>query len=167
MKKTILLIDDEEAPHKLLAVVLRQPPPPPPPLEIALRSAFTLDEGLRIAQEERPDVCLLDLSFRPAADGGGRVVTPPETLAFMRLHLADLLPVIILTGHIDPEDDWGYRRQWKESRRAGACGFLRKDLYLDSGHRGFLMHALDDAILEFSNRRAMGVCFARPPRHAA
>lgn len=162
--KKLLLIDDAPEAHVMLRRVMELEPP----VRIELLGAMSFEGGMRIIRDVNPDICLLDLNF--VASAGVREMRAPETIAMMRdSGLADTVPTLIITGHLDPEreNEWGYGKQWFEARMAGACGYLRKDRYLDPRNREFLLHELSDAILEHKARRMLRLNPQTRTEHAA
>lgn len=150
LTQKLLLIDDQPEAHLMLEAIMRTPPP----VEIILFKALSMEGGMRIIEEQRPDFCLLDLNLTAELRG-------PATIEFMRRHIADVLPVLIITGEVEPViPGWGPGRLWAQARNSGACGFLRKDRYFDPRNREFFLHELSDAGLEFAARKEMNVRFA-------
>lgn len=155
--KKLLLIDDDSGAHLLLRRVMEEKPP----IEIILLEAMSFESGMKIVLEQKPDICLLDLNFKGVGSSGD--MRAPETLQAMRSSgMADLVPTLIITGHMEPSDQWTPGKLWKEARIAGAVGFLRKDRYLDKRNRDFLLHEFADAMLEFTVRQEMKIKFGPP-----
>lgn len=149
--RKVLLIDDDPGEHTVLKTILTVMPPPVKPPIVVLGS-LTFEGGLVQVIQERPDVVLLDLKLSETMLG-------PQTIASMHAHLADIVPVVLITGHMEATDDWTLPQLWREARHAGACGFLRKDRYLDPRYRSFLLHSLHDATIEFAVRKEQGIVF--------
>lgn len=154
-RKKLLLIDDEPEAHESLRKVMGFPPPLRPPLD--LLKALTFEEGVRIIVDEHPDFCLLDLKLSETMKGMDTIRAAQET------GIVDMLPVLIITGQVEFDDNWGHGTLWCEAREAGACGYLIKDRYLDPQFRKFLLHELSDAFLEFDVRRKRGIRFGGRP----
>lgn len=147
----VLFIDDEPDMHTLLRAVLDAPPPLMPKIE--LLEAMNFEGGLLILREQKPDVVLLDMNLSRSATP----MVEMQTIAAMGERMAPFVPTIILTGHIDSaSSEWSPGKLWKEARKAGALGWLRKDRYLDPRNREFLLHELADARIEFAVRNCNG-----------
>lgn len=149
LKRKLLLIDDDPSMHVTFKAIMEIPPP----VEITIISALSWGRGLQLAREEAPDVCLLDLNLSDEMRG-------PQTIEAMGLHLADLLPTLIITGQHEEGEGLSHGNLWKDARAAGAVGFLRKDRYLDVRYREFLLHELSDGMLEFAVRRKRNFRFS-------
>ncbi|PLX40257.1 MAG: Fis family transcriptional regulator [Deltaproteobacteria bacterium] len=108
MMRRILVIDDEEAIRHSLASVLRDEK-----YEVAL--AESGEEGLKMVEEEDPDLVLLDI-WLPGIDG-------LETLKILKERFP-LLPVLIMSGH-------GSIETAVKATKLGAYDFIEKPLNLD------------------------------------
>lgn len=107
-------------------------------------------EGLALAAEHLPDVALVDVQM-PVCDGiefTRRVATTPE---LSELH------VVILTNY-------GIDQYVFDALRAGACGFVVKDIEPDDLLHAVRTAARGDALLSPSiTRRLIDEFVARPP----
>lgn len=147
MIKKLLVIDDDAGIIQSVRAVMSLPPP----VNIKLLDARSFDQGLALMRNEMPDICLLDLVMPP--------MNATETIEAMQAEMVDLAPILILTGHAEAEE-WGYGKIWRQARMAGAVGFLNKETYLDLKNRRFLMHAINEAMLEFDIRKSRGIHFS-------
>ena len=108
MKPRVLVIDDEPAIRDALRLILEYD-------GYEVTCAGSGPEGLSRAQDERPDVVMLDVKM-PGMDG-------IEALRRLRA-LDDTLPVIVVSGH-------GTGATGFEATRAGAFDFIDKPLGRD------------------------------------
>src|SRR6186713_1289245 len=128
MKPRILVIDDEGAIRDSLRMILEYE-------DYQFVGAATGQEGLALAQRERPDLVLLDIKM-PGMDG-------LEVLR--KLHAMDeTLPIVMISGH-------GTTATAVEAIRSGAVDFLDKPL---SSERVIvtLQNALKQSELRAENR---------------
>src|SRR6186713_1619037 len=128
MKPRILVIDDEGAIRDSLRMILEYE-------DYQFVGAATGQEGLALAQRERPDLVLLDIKM-PGMDG-------LEVLR--KLHAMDeTLPIVMISGH-------GTTATAVEAIRSGAVDFLDKPL---SSERVIvtLQNALKQSELRSENR---------------
>jgi DNA-binding NarL/FixJ family response regulator len=111
--------------------------------------AATGDEAVRLARRERPDVVLMDIRM-PGLDGiaaTARIVADPD-LAGCR--------VVILTTF--ETDEYVFA-----ALRAGACGFLTKEVSPDELRRAVQVAAAGEALLSPSVTRRVVAEFAHRP----
>lgn len=102
----VLLIDDEEDMRRLGKASLTKLG------GMTVREARSGDEGIAVAEAERPDVILLDV-LMPGLDG-------PATLDELRRRPATAaIPVVFLTGKSDPAE-------LERLRALGATGVIAK-----------------------------------------
>jgi two-component system nitrogen regulation response regulator NtrX len=128
MKPRILVIDDEGAIRDSLRMILEYE-------DYQFVGAATGQEGLALAQRERPDLVLLDIKM-PGMDGMD---------VLRKLHaFDDTLPVVMISGH-------GTTATAFEASRSGAIDFLEKPL---SSERVIvtLRNALTQSDLRSENR---------------
>src|SRR4030095_8698666 len=128
MKSRVLVIDDEAAIRDSLRMILEYE-------DYQFVGAASGQEGLAIAQRERPDLVLLDIKM-PGMDG-------MEVLR--KLHALDeTLPGVMISGH-------GTTSPAFEASRSGATDFLEKPL---SSERVIvtLRNALTQSELRSENR---------------
>lgn len=118
-KMRILVVDDHRTLADLLALAFGQEPD----ME-CVGHARTTGEALRMVEELRPDVVVMDVRL---ADGDGIATTATLTARYAELR------VVILTGHADAT-------LVRRAAAAGACGFLPKDGALDG-----MLHAMRSA----------------------
>lgn len=85
---TILVVDDEEPVRALLARLLA-------PENHTVIGASTADEALRIVEQERVDLILLDLHMPGDYDG--------EQLLYLLRDRGDNVPIIVVSGWVDDE----------------------------------------------------------------
>ena len=78
--------------------------------------ASTGEEGIRIIQNEHPDLLILDMKLDPFMDG-------IQVLRLMRDELSRMA-VIVLTGFVDPNIE-------TEAKKIGVDAYLEKPIYLD------------------------------------
>lgn len=105
----ILIVEDNEQNQKLAGDVLRFK-------GYRVRVADTAEAGLQIAQQERPDVVLMDIHL-PGMNGIqalGKLRADPQTRA---------IPVLAFTASVMPQDR-------KQITSAGFNGFLSKPINL-------------------------------------
>ncbi|MFD1540532.1 response regulator [Nonomuraea guangzhouensis] len=113
-----------------------------------VEEAGTGSQAVQLARQLRPDVVLMDIRM-PEMDG----ITATETIT------AELLPtrVLVLTTFDDDENVYG-------ALRAGASGFLVKDMALDDILTAIRVVAAGDALLAPSvTRRLIEDFTTRPP----
>jgi CheY-like chemotaxis protein len=90
-KSKIMVIDDEEAICIIVKLYLERTG------KYDVISALTGEEGIRLAEEEGPDLILLDI-YMPEMSG-------PEVLDRLSLNPAtEAIPVVFLTGVVTSED---------------------------------------------------------------
>ncbi len=146
----VVLADDQPLVRAGLRVLIADTPG----IDVAGEAA-TGDEAVRLAGDIRPDVVLMDIRM-PGMDGieATRMITAGE----------DATRVIILTTFDD--DDYVYG-----ALRAGASGFLVKDMVLEDIPTAIRVVAAGDALIAPSvTRRLIGEFAARPrpaPRPSA
>jgi DNA-binding NarL/FixJ family response regulator len=146
----VVLADDQPLVRAGLRVLIADTPG----IDVAGEAA-TGDEAVRLAGDIRPDVVLMDIRM-PGMDGieATRMITAGE----------DATRVIILTTFDD--DDYVYG-----ALRAGASGFLVKDMVLEDILTAIRVVAAGDALIAPSvTRRLIGEFAARPrpaPRPSA
>ena len=105
MKPRILVIDDEAAIRDSLRMILEYE-------EYRFLGASNGQEGIAVAQRERPDLVLLDIKM-PGMDG-------MEVLRTLRA-ADESLPVVMISGH-------GSRSDTVDAIKAGAADYLEKPL---------------------------------------
>ncbi|MFF1795779.1 response regulator [Kitasatospora sp. NPDC058263] len=138
----VLVAEDQAAVRAALVMILRAEPD----LEVVGEAADG-EEAVRLALELRPDVVLMDVQM-PRLDGvsaTGRVVA------------AGAAQVLVLTTFDLDEYVYG-------ALRAGAAGFLLKDLEADTLVEGIRTVARGDGMLAPSVTRRLIGTFARPGR---
>jgi DNA-binding NarL/FixJ family response regulator len=146
----VVLADDQPLVRAGLRVLIADTPG----IDVAGEAA-TGDEAVRLAGDIRPDVVLMDIRM-PGMDGieATRMITAGK----------DATRVIILTTFDD--DDYVYG-----ALRAGASGFLVKDMVLEDILTAIRVVAAGDALIAPSvTRRLIGEFAARPrpaPRPSA
>ncbi len=141
----VVLADDQPLVRAGLRVLIADTPG----IDVAGEAA-TGDEAVRLAGDIRPDVVLMDIRM-PGMDGieATRMITAGE----------DATRVIILTTFDD--DDYVYG-----ALRAGASGFLVKDMVLEDILTAIRVVAAGDALIAPSvTRRLIGEFAAVPGRH--
>ena len=105
MHKRILSIDDSRMVHMVVAKTLK-------PLDVEVLTAVNGQEGLEKAEQEMPDLILLDVSM-PVMDG-------IEALAALKANAATRdIPVVILSADAGQDDI-------ERARRLGALNFIPK-----------------------------------------
>lgn len=132
MYKNILVIDDEESICQALKGILTDE-------GYEVLTAGSGEEGLRLVEEELPDLVLLDI-WLPGIDG-------IETLAQIKARNSSI-PVIIISGH-------GTIESAVRSTKLGAFDFIEKPLSLDKVVLT-VTHALSMVRLEEENRFLKG-----------
>ena|SRR5881396_1409132 len=104
-KRIILSIDDSRMVHLVVAKALK-------PLDVEVLTAVNGQEGLEKAEQEMPDLILLDVSM-PVMDG-------IEALAALKANAATRdIPVVILSADAGQDDI-------ERARRLGALNFIPK-----------------------------------------
>lgn len=107
---SILIVDDEETLRFLVRMTLVQ-------ADYDVVEAESGEEGLRVIQEQKPDLVILDVMM-PGIDGFEvcrRIRQDP---------VVNGIPIIMLSAHSDPH----YRQQ---GRKAGANAYLTKPVNRD------------------------------------
>ncbi|MFB6890691.1 response regulator [Kitasatospora sp. NPDC056327] len=138
----VLVAEDQAAVRAALVMILRAEPD----LEVVGQAADG-EEAVRLALELRPDVVLMDVQM-PRLDG---VSATREVVA------AGAAQVLVLTTFDLDEYVYG-------ALRAGAAGFLLKDLEADALVEGIRTVARGDGMLAPSVTRRLIGTFARPGR---
>ncbi len=109
--KTILIVDDEEGIRNQLSLALED--------DYDVLTAATVDEALTVAEENRPNVILLDISLSPhGGDTQGLDILP------QLLELNPFSKIIMVTGH-------GEKENALAAIGAGAFDFYVKPIELD------------------------------------
>ncbi|MFD8477872.1 response regulator [Kitasatospora sp. NPDC059673] len=143
MTVRILLVDDQPLVRAALSMVVKDAPD----LEI-VGEAGTGDEAVRLATELTPDVIVMDIRM-PGMDGieaTRRITSGPSSAAH----------VLVLTTFDDEEYVYG-------ALRAGASGFLVKDMGLEEILAAVRVVAAGDALLAPRvTRRLIADLTARP-----
>jgi CheY-like chemotaxis protein len=93
MSKKILIVDDNEGDRKLIAEALSDAQ-----VEVDLVDAQTGDEAIRLAQDEKPDLILMDVMM-PGMNGGDAVKLLKSDKR------TDGIPIVFLTGMYGKEDE--------------------------------------------------------------
>jgi two-component system, cell cycle response regulator DivK len=104
--KKVLIVDDHEPTQTLLAHVMKS-------LQTQVVSALTMEEGLRLAYEEQPDVILMDI-YMPGAINGWEATQKIKTDTALQ-HI----PVIIITAGATPGDS-------ERVKQVNAAGYFKK-----------------------------------------
>ncbi|MFJ8626706.1 response regulator [Kitasatospora sp. NPDC093550] len=138
----VLVAEDQAAVRTALVMILRAEPD----FEVVGQAADG-EEAVRLALELRPDVVLMDVQM-PRLDG---VSATREVVA------AGAAQVLVLTTFDLDEYVYG-------ALRAGAAGFLLKDLEADTLVEGIRTVARGDGMLAPSVTRRLIGAFARPER---
>ncbi|NGO70444.1 response regulator [Streptomyces boncukensis] len=143
----VLLVDDQPLVRTALQMVITEAPD----VE-AVGEAGTGVEAVRLAEEVRPDVVVMDIRMPGSIDGieATRHIT----------RMPGTSRVVVLTTFDD--DDYVYG-----SLRAGASGFLVKDMALDDILAAVRVVAAGDALLAPGVTRRLIARFAEPPAPAA
>ena len=104
--KTILIVEDDEFNRDLLEQLLDE--------DYEILSAMDGDAGIKMTQQERPDLILMDLSL-PVIDGweATRRIKADETLKS--------IPIIALTAHAARGDE-------EKAKAAGCDDYLTKPI---------------------------------------
>ncbi|GAA2750853.1 MULTISPECIES: response regulator [Kitasatospora] len=136
----VLVAEDQAAVRAALVMILRSEPG----LDVVGEAADG-EEAVRLALELRPDVVLMDVQM-PRLDG---VAATRQVVA------AGAAQVLVLTTFDLDEYVWG-------ALRAGAAGFLLKDLEADALVEGIRTVARGDGMLAPSVTRRLISSFARP-----
>ncbi|MFN3430999.1 MAG: response regulator [Candidatus Sericytochromatia bacterium] len=116
----VLLVEDLEENRRVIRLLARR-------MGITLIEAVDGQEGIELAQREKPDVILMDLSL-PILDGWTattRLKADPATAH---------IPVIALTAHAMAIDE-------QRARQAGCDGYVAKPIDLAS-FQSYLRHVL-------------------------
>nr|BEK68198.1 response regulator transcription factor [Kitasatospora purpeofusca] len=140
----VLVAEDQAAVRAALVMILRAEPD----LEVVGQAADG-EEAVRLALELRPDVVLMDVQM-PRLDG---------VSATRQVVAAGAAQVLVLTTFDLDEYIYG-------ALRAGAAGFLLKDLEADALVDGIRTVARGDGMLAPSVTRRLIGTFARPERQA-
>ncbi|MER7707557.1 response regulator transcription factor [Kitasatospora sp. NPDC097605] len=138
----VLVAEDQAAVRAALVMILRAEPD----LEVVGQAADG-EEAVRLALELRPDVVLMDVQM-PRLDG---------VSATRQVVAAGAAQVLVLTTFDLDEYVYG-------ALRAGAAGFLLKDLEADTLVEGIRTVARGDGMLAPSVTRRLIGTFARPER---
>ncbi|MCU7725318.1 response regulator transcription factor [Actinoplanes sp. KI2] len=142
----VLLVDDQPLIRAALQMVISDAPE----LEL-VGEAGSGAEAVRMAQELRPDVVVMDLRM-PGMDGieaTRRIVGGPGHAR-----------VLVLTTFDDDDNVYG-------ALRAGACGFLVKDMALDDILDAVRVVAAGDGLLAPGVTRRLIEEFARRPQQTS
>ncbi|WP_043173970.1 response regulator [Streptomyces sp. NRRL B-24484] len=142
MTVRVLVAEDQAAVRAALVMILRAEPD----IEVVGEAADG-EAAVRLAVELRPDVVLMDIQM-PRLDG---------VEATRRVVAADAAQVLVLTTF--DLDDYVYG-----ALRAGAAGFLLKDVDADGLVEGIRTVARGDGMLAPSVTRRLLSAFARPGR---
>ncbi len=142
MRIRVLVAEDQAAVRAALVMILRAEPD----LEVVGQAADG-EEAVRLALELRPDVVLMDVQM-PRLDG---------VSATRQVVAAGAAQVLVLTTFDLDEYVYG-------ALRAGAAGFLLKDLEADTLVDGIRTVARGDGMLAPSVTRRLIGTFARPER---
>ncbi|MEW1907854.1 response regulator transcription factor [Kitasatospora sp. NPDC085895] len=145
MTVRVLVAEDQAAVRAALVMILRSEPG----IEVVGEAADG-EEAVRLALELRPDVVLMDIQMS-RLDG---VEATRQVVA------ADAAQVLVLTTF--DLDDYVYG-----ALRAGASGFLLKDVDADGLVEGIRTVARGDGMLAPSVTRRLISAFARPGRQGA
>jgi DNA-binding NarL/FixJ family response regulator len=143
MTVRILLVDDQPLVRAALQMVISEAPD----LEL-VGEAGTGGEAVRMATDLRPDVVVMDLRM-PGMDG----------IEATRRIVDGAGPARVLVLTTFDDDDNVYR-----ALRAGACGFLVKDMALDDILDAIRVVAAGDALLAPGVTRRLIEQFARRPQ---
>ncbi|MFE4971504.1 response regulator [Kitasatospora sp. NPDC056651] len=149
----VLLVDDQPLIRTGLRVLIADAPD----LEV-VGEAGDGAEAVDLAARLRPDVAVMDIRMRPQP--GGRKAPPvADGIEATRLITTDPdLPTHVLVLTTFDDDDYVYG-----ALRAGASGFLVKDLALETILDGIRAVAAGDALLAPGiTRRLIGEFVARP-----
>ncbi|MDH6705006.1 MULTISPECIES: response regulator transcription factor [unclassified Kitasatospora] len=138
----VLVAEDQAAVRAALVMILRAEPD----VEVVGQAADG-EEAVRLALELRPDVVLMDVQM-PRLDG---------VSATRQVVAAGAAQVLVLTTFDLDEYVYG-------ALRAGAAGFLLKDLEADTLVEGIRTVARGDGMLAPSVTRRLIGTFARPER---
>lgn len=120
-EKTVLLVEDLEENRRVIRLLARR-------MGVTLFEAVDGQEGIELAQREKPDVILMDLSL-PILDGWAattRLKADPDTAH---------IPVIALTAHAMAIDE-------QRARQAGCDGYVAKPIDLVN-FQNYLRHVLE------------------------
>lgn len=120
-EKTVLLVEDLEENRRVIRLLARR-------MGVTLFEAVDGQEGIDLAQREKPDVILMDLSL-PILDGWTattRLKADPATAH---------IPVIALTAHAMAIDE-------QRARQAGCDGYVAKPIDLVN-FQNYLRHVLE------------------------
>jgi DNA-binding NarL/FixJ family response regulator len=145
MTVRVLLVDDQPLVRAALQMVISEAPD----LQL-VGEAGSGGEALRMAQDLRPDVVVMDLRM-PGMDG-------IEATRRITAGGAGHTRVLVLTTFDDDDNLYG-------ALRAGACGFLVKDMALDAILDAIRVVAAGDALLAPGVTRRVIEDFTRRPRH--
>jgi DNA-binding NarL/FixJ family response regulator len=139
----VILVDDQSLIRAGLRALIEQTPD----IEVA-GEAGTGADAVQLARDTRPDVVIMDIRM-PGMDGieATRLITAGETAA----------RVLVLTTFDD--DDYVYG-----ALRAGASGFLVKDMALEDILAAIRVVAAGDAMIAPGVTRRLIGQFAREPR---
>ncbi len=144
MTVRVLLVDDQP----LIRAALRMVVADTPDLGIVGEAGSGAD-AVRMAEDLRPDVVVMDLRM-PGMDG----IEATRRIVAGNSHAR----VLVLTTFDDDEQVYG-------ALRAGACGFLVKDMALEDILDAVRVVAAGDALIAPSVTRRLIEEFARRPRH--
>lgn len=106
MKKRVLVVEDVEFNRELLVQLLEE--------DYDVLTAADGEEGIRVAERERPDAILMDLSL-PVVDGWEATRRIKANEALKRI------PIIALSAHAMTGDE-------EEARQSGCDDYLSKPL---------------------------------------
>jgi DNA-binding NarL/FixJ family response regulator len=147
MTVRVLLVDDQPLVRAALQMVIAEAPD----LHLVGEAGSGAD-AVRLAESLRPDVVVMDLRM-PGMDG-------IEATRRIVGGAAGHARVLVLTTFDDDDNVYG-------ALRAGACGFLVKDMALDDILDAVRVVAAGDALLAPGVTRRLIAEFARRPRHAS
>jgi DNA-binding NarL/FixJ family response regulator len=145
MTVRVLLVDDQPLVRAALQMVISEAPD----LQL-VGEAGSGGEAVRMAQDLHPDVVVMDLRM-PGMDG-------IEATRRITAGGAGHARVLVLTTFDDDDNVYG-------ALRAGACGFLVKDMALDAILDAIRVVAAGDALLAPGVTRRVIEDFTRRPRH--
>jgi DNA-binding NarL/FixJ family response regulator len=138
----VLVADDQTVVREGLVMLLRQMPA----VEV-VGAAADGEEAIRLADERRPDVVLIDLRM-PRCDG----IEATRRLRETHPEIA----VVVLTTFADDDSVFG-------ALRAGARGYLTKDAGADEIVRALTLASAGEAMLDPAVQRRLLDTIGKPP----